>query len=133
MDAESLEIGATYFRITYADVAQTMPNVEPLVYVGLNLFGTPSDGSAKYYFQDAVSVVQFGLGAQLGQEVQPAVETSDQNPKNHEGRVYSAHEAIEIGEVIVDLPALAAEIDWTIRRAKELGFPKLSKAKGKWV
>lgn len=110
-----------------------MPSVEPLVYAGVNIFGTPSDGSAKYYFQEAVSVVQFGLGVHSGQEEQRTGETSAQNPKIHDGRMYSAHEAMEIGEVILDLQALAAEIDWTIKRAKELGFPKLSKAKGRWV
>jgi hypothetical protein len=133
MNANTLEMGVTYFRITYADVAQTMPGIEPLVYAGLNIFGPPSDGAAKYYFQDAVSVVEFGLGIPLGQEMQPAGEASDLNPTDHEGRVYWSHEAREIGEVIVDLPALAAAIDSTIKRAKDLGFPKLSKAKGKWV
>lgn len=133
MDANSLEIGETYYRITYADVAQTMPGIEPLVYAGMNLSDPPSDESAKYYFQDAVSVVQFGLGVRWGQEVQPADETSDLNPDNDEGRVYCVHEAREIGWVIVDLHALPAEIEATIQRAKELGFPKLSKAKGTWV
>lgn len=133
MDADTLEVGVTYFRITYADVAQTMPDIEPLVYVGLNIFGTPSDGVAKYYFQDAVSVVEFGLGVPLDQEMQPGGETPDLTPTDHEGRVYWGHEAREIGEVIVDLPVLAAAIDSTIKRAKDLGFPKLSKAKGKWV
>ncbi|MBV7544395.1 hypothetical protein [Acidovorax sp. sic0104] len=133
MDVNSLEIGATYYRIAFADVAQTMPSIEPLVYAGVNIFNLPSGRSDKYYFQDAVSVVKFGLGIQLGQEVQPAAETSDLSPTSHEGRVYSAHEAREIGEVIVDLQALAIEINCTLKRAKELRFPKLSKAKGKWV
>lgn len=133
MDANSLEVGATYYRITYADVAQTIPGIEPLVYAGMNISDPPSDKSAKYYFQDAVSVVRFGLGVRWGQEVQPADETSDLNPDDDEGRVYWVHEASEIGEVIVDLLALPAEIDRTIERAKDLGFPTLSKAKGTWV
>lgn len=77
--------------------------------------------------------MQFGLDVRWGQEVQPAGEKSDLNPDNDEGRVYWAHEAREIGDVIVDLLALPAEIDAAIQRAKELSFPKLSKARGKWV
>ena len=133
MDANSLEIGVTYYQITYADVAQTMPGIEPLVYAGLNIFGSASDEPAKYYFQDTVSVVRFGLCVQWGQEVQPDDEASDLSLEGHEGRVYCAHEASEIGEGIVDLLALPAEIDRAIQRAQALGFPKLSKAKGKWV
>ncbi|CAN7503786.1 hypothetical protein LJR066_003318 [Acidovorax sp. LjRoot66] len=133
MEANSLEIGATYYRITYADVSQTMPGIEPLVYAGMNISDPPSDESANYYFQDVVSVVRFGVGVRWGQEVQPADETSDPNPDNDEGRVYCVHEAREIGWVIFDLQALPAEIEATIQRAKELGFPKLSKVKGKWV
>lgn len=128
-----LEVGATYYRIAYADVAQTMPSIEPLVYAGLNIFGSASDEPAKYYFQDTVSVVRFGLCFEWGQEVQPADEASDLSLEDHEGRVYCAHEASEIGEVIVDLLALPAEIDRAIQRAKELGFPKLAKAKGRWI
>jgi hypothetical protein len=133
MDAKSLEIGATYYQITYADVAQTMLGIEPLVYAGMNIFDPPSDGSARYYFQDAVSVVRFGLGTQFGQEMQPDDETSDLSPDNDEGRLYYGHEAQEIGVSIVDLLALPTMIDGAIQRAKALGFPKLSKAKGKWV
>lgn len=133
MDANSLEKGVTYFRITHADVARTMPGVEPLVYAGLNLWGPSADGVARYYFQDAVSVVRFGLGIPSGQDMQTAGETSCLNPEDDEGRLYWAHEASEIGEVIVDLPTLAAEIDSTLQRAAHLGFPKLSKAKGPWV
>ncbi|MBB6562104.1 hypothetical protein HNP48_004813 [Acidovorax soli] len=133
MDVNSLEVGATYYRITYADVAHTMPGIEPMVYAGMNLFDPPPDGSARYYFQDAVSVVRFGLGTQLGQEMQPIGETSDLSPDNGEGRVYWGHEAQEIGVAIVDLLALPAVVDGAIQRAKALGFPKLSKAKGKWV
>ena len=88
---------------------------------------------SKYYFQDTVSVVRFGLCVEWGQEVQPADEASDLNLEDHEGCVYCAHDASEIGEGIVDLLALPAEIDRAIQRAKELGFPKLAKAKGRWI
>lgn len=71
MDANPLEIGATYYRIAYADVAQTMPGIEPLVYAGMSISGPPSDESAKYYFQNAVSVVQFGLGVLWGKKCNP--------------------------------------------------------------
>lgn len=133
MDANSLEIGVTYYQITYADVAQTMPGVEPMVYAGMNLFDPPSDGSTRYYFQDTVSVVRFGLGTDFGEEMQPVDETSELSPDNDEERLYYGHEAQEIGVSIVDLLALPTVIDGAIQRAKALGFPKLSKAKGKWV
>ena|SRR5213595_1158092 len=134
MNTDQLELGATYFRIAYADVAQTMPSVEPLVYVGMNIFGSPPDGSdAKYYFQDAVSVVQFGPNFGPDRSIQTFVDIKDSDFEGEEECIYSAHEAREIGDVIVDLSGLASEIFSAIERAKDLDFPKLSKAKGNWT
>lgn len=134
MNADQLELGATYFRMAYADVAQTMPSVEPLVYVGVNIFGSPPDGApAKYYFQDVVSVLRFGPNIRSGPSVQSSGDLESSEVEDGEECVYSAHEAGEIGEVIVDLSGLAAEIYSTIERAKDLDFPKLSRAKGNWT
>jgi hypothetical protein len=130
MNADSLELGATYFRITYVDVAQTMPGVEPLVYVGVNIFGPPPNGEGnKYYFQDAISVIGSGSVANgsSGDDI------SGFNSEDDVGCFYSTHEAREIGVVVIDLPALVVEIGSTLERAKDLGFPRLVKAKGKWI
>lgn len=133
MNADSLEVGATYFRITYADIDCTMPSVEPLVYAGTNLFGQPLEGEDQYYFQDPVSVIRFGLGERLTQSGSSNIDASGLDFEDGADCYYSAHEARKIGEVIIDLPTLASEIDSVIERAKALGYPKLAKAKGTWV
>jgi hypothetical protein len=138
MDTRTLEIGTTYFRITYADVARTMPGLEPLVYVGVDLFGPQPNGAApKHYFQDTVSVMRFGLatGQMWGGPVIGDAEEAGQisGEDAEDGCYLMGHEAEEIGWVIVDLPAAIAELRAAAERAKELGYPKLEKAKGKWV
>ena len=132
MNADSLEVGVTYFRISYADVNCTMPAVEPMVYVGANFFGAGSGGGVKYYFQDPVSVIRFGLGAgDRGGSLSSFA--SDAGSAGDADCFYSAHDAEDIGEVIVDLHGLAFEIDSVVERAKNLSYPKLVKAKGSWV
>ena len=52
-----LEVGHTYYRLTFADRDRTMPGVEPLVYLG---DADPTDGEVPHIFQDTVSYVLFG-------------------------------------------------------------------------
>ncbi|WP_143074155.1 hypothetical protein [Roseateles sp. YR242] len=134
MTAKSLEVGSTYYRIAYADVDETMPSVEPLVYVGTNFFGPHADGIVSYYFQDTVSATRFGLKTPTPISFQNG-STSDANGNlgGNLERIFSRHEASEIGETIVDLLTLPHVINSAIERAQAKGFPKLAKAKGRWV
>ncbi|WAC72429.1 hypothetical protein OU995_23205 [Roseateles sp. SL47] len=130
MNANSLEVGVTYFRIAYADVDQTMPSVEPIVFAGVDIFGASKDGLSKYYFQDTTSVLRFGLGRGIEKsEVKSPLDTSDACGDT----TFFAHQEDEIGQVILDICALGDEIGVAIAKAKKLHFPKLTQAKGKWL
>jgi len=56
-----LELGRAYYQVTYADRDWTVPGVEPLIYVGVNLFDSDADSPTPVYtFQDTVSYFRFG-------------------------------------------------------------------------
>lgn len=107
---ESLEIGATYYRVTYADPGFTMPGLKPMVYVGKNIAGDESEDM--YYFQDTISVQLSGL---LGTET------------NTEECKVSTFTENEIGKNIVRLEEAFKIIGLCLDNAKKLGFPKLNK------
>ena len=52
VEGESLSVGDTYFAVQYLDEGMTIPVVEPLVFLGRDLF--PGDDRV-FYFQDAES------------------------------------------------------------------------------
>lgn len=110
------EYGSTYYQITYADVDLTMPGIQPMVYVGLNIFDDENEDT--YYFQDTVSVIRFGL-------LEEAEETS-------EIRVMSCLKK-HFGSEVVTIDQLPKVIADALTKNKELNNPVLKKAKGKWV
>src|SRR6187551_1306631 len=57
MDASSLEQGQTYYRLTFADRALTMPGLEPCVYIGSY---DDLKGTVRHAFQDTASYVAQG-------------------------------------------------------------------------
>ena len=65
MDLSILVVGRTYYLVTFADVHQTMPGIDPMVYIGDDVFGPQEDNAApKYYFQDAPSFSKFGMATE---------------------------------------------------------------------
>ncbi len=50
MDDE-LIVGQAYYRVTYADPRYTIPGVEPMIYLGQNVFDDDSNDSVTHYFQ----------------------------------------------------------------------------------
>jgi hypothetical protein len=52
--------GKAYYRITYADPQLTIPGVEPMMYVGVDLFPEEKVAEPRYYFQDTISFHQHG-------------------------------------------------------------------------
>jgi hypothetical protein len=57
---QQLEIGRAYYRVTYADRHMTIPGVEPMIYVGVDIFDSHELPSPVYTFQDTVSYFRFG-------------------------------------------------------------------------
>jgi hypothetical protein len=56
-----LEVGRAYYQVTYADRDWTIPGVEPLMYVGVNVFDSDAESPTPVYtFQDTVSYFRFG-------------------------------------------------------------------------
>jgi len=109
------EYGYTYYRITYADANQTMPGIEPMVYVGLNIFNDEKEDT--YYFQDAVSVVRYGL-------LDEAEETGDIKVMN----CLKEH----FGYDIVGIDQLPVIVTNALAKNEEMNNPVLKKAKGTW-
>ena len=111
MNANTLIIGKTYFRLTYADRDLTMPGIEPLVYLGEV---TDDGGTPGFVFQDTASFVQHGSGLE-GDE------------QHEEIGLYFMPES-EIGG-IYDIEEVAAEIAEASRRAITLNHPALKTLK----
>ena len=55
-----LSAGTAYYRVTYARVDRTIPGVQPMIYVGANIFPDDDPASVTYYFQDTVSYFNRG-------------------------------------------------------------------------
>jgi hypothetical protein len=107
MKASTLNIGRTYFRLTFADRDLTMPGVEPLLYLGEV---TEDGGSNGFVFQDTESFVEHGSG----------LEGEDQ----HEEIVLYFMPESELG-ALYDIGELAAEIAEAARRAAASNYPHL--------
>ncbi len=129
MDPSILVVGRTYYLVTFADVQQTMPGIEPMVYIGVDVFGPQEDnGAPKYYFQDTPSFSQFGMATEENAPVRFEGEEEDQKPEYY----VSGHEAREIGWTIVDLPGAVEVVKKAAALASQLGYPKLKRTQGKW-
>jgi hypothetical protein len=57
---QDLKPGFAYYRVTYADSDLTIPGVQPMIYVGSNVFPDDDPASVTYYFQDTVSHSRIG-------------------------------------------------------------------------
>ncbi len=110
-----LELGHTYYRLTYADSEMTMPGVEPLVYLG---DADPTGGEVPHIFQDTVSYVRFGSRLALSQ--------------NHEDILVYFIPPAEIGSGIVDVQHLASEVTAAAQRAIALNNPVLPVLREGW-
>ena len=57
VEASALEVGRTYYQLTFADRDMTMPGVEPWVFIGSVEL---EEGGSAFAFQDAGSYVRYG-------------------------------------------------------------------------
>lgn len=105
MSPESLVLGRAYYRLRFADPDMTVPAVEPMVYIGMDVFpeedpdlaGGRSAGT--HYFQDALS--HRFCGSAAGDDFRPHPEI--------EPLVYPVG-AEEIGESLLGLDGVIAAL-----------------------
>ena len=56
-----LKKGSAYYMLTFADRDWTIPGVEPMIYVGVNVLDSQkAEAETHYCFQDTVSFSRFG-------------------------------------------------------------------------
>ena len=108
MKPSTLIIGRTYFRLTFADQALTMPGVEPVVFLGEV---TDDSGAHGFAFQDTHSYVHHGSGLEGDEQHEDIVMYF--MPESEIGAFY------EIGE-------LADEVVESAKRAASLNYPHLT-------
>ncbi|QTE83270.1 hypothetical protein [Shewanella algae] len=111
----NFEIGRTYYHLTFADKYLSMPALEPLVFVGRNVFEGEVD---TYSFQDTVSYVRFGAFGEGEPEAGDVLITS-----------FGSDQL----SAIITLEQVHQEIANALRRYAENNEPKLKKLRGKWV
>ena len=107
MSPQDLKIGSAYYRVTFADPKLTIPEVRPLVFLGLNVFD--SDGGGKgpvYTFQDAQSFYRLGN----------AVDFKGTARLSAEGVQTYALTSAQVGE-LADLSAAAEALNDAVERA----------------
>ena len=107
MNASTLIIGRTYFRLTFSDRDLTMPGVEPVVYLGEV---ADVGGTQGFVFQDPACFVQHGSGLE--------------GDEQHEDIILYFMAEAEIG-ALYDVEELAAEVAESARRAVSLNHPWL--------
>ena len=111
-----LEVGRTYFQITYADADSTMIGVKPLVYVGEI---TLQDGSVTLGFQETVSYVRSGS-------------CLESEPTDQDRMAVCLIPSEEIGVDVVNFEGLFAAVKACLSREKVAGFPVLPILKKGW-
>jgi hypothetical protein len=114
LETSALEIGRTYFQLTFADRDMTMPGVEPWVYIGpVEL----EEGGSAYAFQDSVSYVRFGSRLKLKAD-------------HEEIRVYFLPAKEVAG--LKDVHSISRAVAEAAERAKSLNHPVLPVLKDGW-
>jgi len=107
MAPENLTVGTPYYRVTYADATRTIPGVQPMIYVGVNIFSDDDPDTAVYYFQDTVSYALMGSIASAEHET----EHSDV-----EVQVFPHTEA-DVDTEVMTLPEVVAALADALKRA----------------
>jgi len=112
----NLEIGNTYYQITYSDPGLTMPGIKPVVFIGNNIF--EENDEDLHYFQDTVSYVKYGVATKA--DLFESINCSVISFKNN-----------EVGVSIVELENLPKIVNRCIQKVKDLGSQKLQVLNGK--
>ena len=112
-----LEVGRTYYMVTFADAEQTMPGIKPLIFVGENLLAEENQSNDSFCFQDTVSFQRFGAFTEAEKIEDCYVQ---EFPKK------------EIGTSVVDLYRAQEVVAAAVERYRGLGEPKLKVLKSGW-
>jgi hypothetical protein len=111
MTPHNLTSGQAYYRITFADADMTIPGIEPMIYVGTNIFPDDETDTFTYYFQDTVSFRRFG----------PATTYEGPTPSEEDSFRTYPFKAAEIGSSVVDLAGAIEALEEAQKRANGWG------------
>ncbi|MEW8340410.1 MAG: hypothetical protein AB2708_11225 [Candidatus Thiodiazotropha taylori] len=113
-----LEVGRTYYMVTFADAEQTMPGIKPLIYVGENLLAEEKQSNDSFCFQDTVSFQRFGAFTEAEKTEDCSVQQFSRT---------------EVGTSVVDLYRAQEVVAAAVEKYRGLGEPKLKVLKSGWV
>lgn len=113
MSPHDLKVGGAYFQITFSDREFTIPGVDPMIYIGVDILepdpsSEPPD-EPRFVFQDTVSFSRFGSA--VGYK-------GDANLADEDARVYSL--TLKDLEYVYDLGGVVEELTLALKRAREL-------------
>jgi len=110
---EDFKIGRVYFQVTYEDREFTIPAVDPMVYLGVNILepdhSDEPQGQSRYAFQDRVSFSHFGNAIEY---------KGDANLVDEGAHVYSL--TAEDLNSVFDLRGVVAELSQALDRSTGL-------------
>jgi len=115
MDTQSLVVGHTYYRLTFADRDLTMPGVTPKVFLGAVVL---DDGSQAFAFQDTVSFVRFGSRLEMDED--------------RDGVAVSLLPDREVETEVLNIQAISREVAAAAARAAQLNDPTLPVLRTGW-
>lgn len=111
MSPQDLKVGSAYYQITYADRELTIPGVDAMIYVGVNVFDSDSSAPTPMYtFQDTVSFSRFGLFT----EYEGPADLSEEGLFTQS---FTPEELVEL----TDLQGAAAALNAAVERARAKG------------
>lgn len=108
MSPTDLKQGQAYYMLTFADRDWTIPGVEPMIYVGIDVLDSHKAGEDSHYcFQDTASYSRFGDAARY------------RGPANlaGEGAFIRSLSARQLGSDVFTLEGIIAEMHAAMARA----------------
>jgi hypothetical protein len=111
MTPAQLQVGRAYYRITYADNDLTVPGLEPMIYVGTNIYPDDDPKQLTYYFQDTVS---YSISGNV--TTPPARSASTTDGKAGVGILTYSFSAQDLLKGLVDLPGAISALQAALSR-----------------
>jgi hypothetical protein len=114
MSPQDLKIGSAYFQVTFSDREFTIPGVDPMIYIGVDVIepdpSSDLSDQPRFVFQDTVSFSRFGSLVDY---------KGSANLEDEGAYVYSF--TLADLEGIFDLSGAVAELGKALERARALG------------
>ena len=109
---QDFQIGRVYFQVTYEDREFTIPAVEPMIYLGVNILQPDAldepDDQPRYAFQDTVSYSHFGSAIEY---------QGDANLVDEGAHIFSL--TLEDLNCLFDLQGVVTELSQALDRAAQ--------------